>query len=121
MTRSSSAENPPVRLRATTRRDLDWVLAAEGHPENRPYVTQWTRQQHEAALDAPDIAHRIVEAGDTGGAVGYLILAGLAPPRHSVELLRMVVTEKGRGYGRATLRLVKRLVFEDARTRRLWL
>ena len=50
MTRSPAAPTPPVagrrvRLRRTAPADLGWVLAAEGHPENRPYVTQWTRQE----------------------------------------------------------------------------
>ncbi len=112
---------PPVRLRPTASGDLDWVLAAEADAENRPYVTQWTRRQHEETLDDADRAHFIVETVADGRAVGYAILAGLAPPRRSVELRRLVVTEKGRGYGRAALRLVKRLVLEDPRTRRLWL
>jgi len=111
----------PVRLRPTTSGDLDWVLAAEGDAENRPYVTQWTRRQHQETLDDADRSHCIVESLEDGRAVGYVIVAGLAPPCHDVELRRIVVTEKGRGFGRAALRLVKRLVLDDARTRRLWL
>ncbi len=110
-----------VRLRRTTPGALDWVLAAEGHPDNRPYVTQWTRRQHEEAMDHPDRSHLIVETVEDGRAVGYVILAGLEAPRQGVELRRIVVTEKGRGHGRDALRLVKRLALVDLRTRRLWL
>jgi RimJ/RimL family protein N-acetyltransferase len=110
-----------VRLRPTTPADLDWVFAAERHPDNAPFVTQWTRQQHAATLDHPDTRHLIVETIADGRAVGYVILAGLSDPRQGVELRRIVVTDKGRGYGRDTLRRIKTMALDDLRTRRLWL
>lgn len=110
-----------VRLRPTTPADLDWVLAAEGHPDNATFVTQWTRRQHATTLDHPDTRHFIVEAVGSGRAVGYVILAGLSDPRSGIELRRIVVTDKGRGYGRDTLRMIKTIALGDWRTRRLWL
>ena len=110
-----------VRLRRTESADLDWVLAAEAGPENRPYVTQWTRREHESALDHPDTSHRIVETVADARAVGYVILAGLSSAGQAVELRRIVITDKGRGYGRETLRLIKTIALDELRTRRLWL
>jgi diamine N-acetyltransferase len=110
-----------VRLRRTESADLDWVLAAEAAPENRPYVTQWTRREHESALDHPDTSHRIVETVADARAVGYVILAGLSSAGRAVELRRIVITDKGRGYGRETLRLIKTIALDELRTRRLWL
>ena len=110
-----------IRLRPTTPADLDWVLMAEGDPDNRPYVTQWTRKQHEETLEHPDTQHLIVESAAGGRPVGYVILAGLARPRDGVELRRIVVTDKGKGYGRATLRRVKTMALNELHTRRLWL
>ena len=110
-----------VRLRRTAPADLGWVLAAEGDPVNRPFVTQWTRQEHEDTLDHPDTRHLIVETVADGCAVGYVILAGLAAAGQGVELRRIVITDKGRGYGRETLRLIKKMALDDLRTRRLWL
>jgi len=126
MTRPPAVPNLPtagrgVRVRRTVSADLDWVLAAESHPENRPFVTQWTRQGHEETLDHPDTRHLIVESVTDGRAVGYVILAGLAAAGQGVELRRIVITDKGRGYGRETLRLIKMMALEDLRTRRLWL
>lgn len=110
-----------VRLRRTESADLDWVLAAEGDPENRPYVTQWSRREHESALDHPDTSHRIVETVADVRSVGYVILAGLSSPGEAVELRRIVITDKGRGYGHETLRLIKTIALDELRTRRLWL
>lgn len=53
--------------------------------------------------------------------IGYLILRGLDTPDRCVELKRINVAERGRGLGRETLRLLKKLVFEDLRAHRLWL
>ena len=110
-----------IRLRPTTPDDLDWVLDAEAHRENAPFVTQWTRAQHAAALDHPDMRHLVVETVPDGRAVGYVILAGLAGARDGAELRRIVVTDKGRGYGRETLRLIKTMAFRDLGAPRLWL
>ena len=110
-----------VRLRPTTPADLDWVVAAEGHPENAPFVTQWTRGQHAVALDNPDSRHLVIESVPDGRAVGFVILAGLAGARGGIELRRIVVTDKGRGYGREALRLVKTMAFREPGAHRLWL
>jgi len=110
-----------VRLRPTAPADLDWVLEAEAHPENAPFVTQWTRGEHAAALEHPEMRHLVIETVPDGRAVGYVILAGLAAPRHGIEVRRIVVTDKGRGYGRETLRLIKTMALRDLGASRLWL
>lgn len=96
-----------VTLRPTTETDLEFVLRAESAPENGRFVVGWSRQRHVSAFGDKDIAHCIVET--KGCSVGYLILAGLANPDASIELRRLVIVDKGRGYGRAVVRLVKDL------------
>ncbi len=39
----------------------------------------------------------------------------------SIEFMRIVVTDKGKGYGRATVSTVKRHAFDDLSAHRLWL
>ena len=110
-----------IRLRRTAEGDLDFVVAAEGALENRRFVGQWTREEHGAALSNPDLAHFVVESVDEGRAVGYVIMAGLRDANRSVEFQRVVITEKGKGYGREVLRAVKRMAFEELKAHRLWL
>ena len=110
-----------VRLRRTREDDLDFVLDAEHREENRAFIVPWPRERHAAALRAEDLAHLVAAGAADGGRVGYVILAGLAGTGLSVELRRIVITEKGRGYGRAAARLVKRLAFEELGAHRLWL
>ncbi len=111
----------PVVLRPTAERDLDFVLRAEGNEEDRPYIGRWPRERHLAAVAREDEEHLILERGGDRSPVGYAILAGLADPGKSVCLKRLMVAEKGRGYGRAALRLLKERAFGGLGAHRLWL
>jgi diamine N-acetyltransferase len=108
-----------VSVRPSTPDDLAFVLAAERSPDNAPFVLQWTREQHAAAMSDPSYAHWIVE--QAGRPAGYLILMDLFGPHESVQFRRLVVQDKGRGIGRAAVRLVKAAAFERFGAHRLWL
>ncbi len=109
----------PLSLRATRPDDLSFVTAAEQHPDNRPYVTPYTAAEHSALLVDPRFRHFICHTDESR--VGFLLLAGLGSPNRSIEFRRLVITEKGRGYGRAAVRLVKELAFSSLAAHRLWL
>jgi diamine N-acetyltransferase len=110
-----------VRLRPTMSSDIEFVLSLEQDPVNLPFITPWERTQHEAAIRFPDFRHFIVEGGEQYEAVGFVILIGCKSRNRSLELKRMVVQAKGAGYGRAALREVKKIAFDDLNAHRLWL
>lgn len=101
--------------------DLEFVLSLEHDPENLPYITPWERIQHEAAIRFPDFRHFVIETGPQLEAGGFLILIGCRNQHQSIELKRMVVRDKNQGYGRAALRVVKKIAFDDLGAHRLWL
>lgn len=127
MTAASLADSPPesmparVRLRPTMQSDLEFVLSIEHDDVNLPYITPWERTQHEAAIRFPDFRHFIIEGGADLDAVGFAILIGCRSRHLSLELKRMVVQAKGRGYGRGALRVIKKIAFDELRAHRLWL
>jgi diamine N-acetyltransferase len=110
-----------LRLRPTLLSDLDFVVAIEQDAVNLPFITPWERPQHEGAVRIPDFRHFIVEAGASGSRDGFVILQGCRNPHRSVELKRLVLQPKGRGIGRACVRLLKRMAFRDLRAHRFWL
>ncbi len=112
---------PPLRLRPTMTSDLAFVLAIERDPANLPFITPWDATQHEAALRFPDLRHFIVDAGPGDERAGFAILQGCRNPHGSVELKRLVLQPKGRGLGRACVRLLKRMAFDELRAHRFWL
>ena len=110
-----------IRLRRTSEGDLEFVLAAEGAEDNRRFFGQWARAQHREALSDSDLIHFIVESVDDDRPVGYVIMAGLLDANRSLEFRRVVITEKGKGYGREVLQVVKKMAFEELKAHRLWL
>jgi len=111
-------ENGNIRLCLTEKADIPSVLEAENAPENAEFVGQWPAEQHESALTDPDTLHLIVRDA-TGQSVGYVILERLADPNDRIHLKRIVITQKGRGYGTQTLSLIKKWCFEVKRVHRL--
>ncbi|MCF2150549.1 GNAT family N-acetyltransferase [Desmonostoc muscorum LEGE 12446] len=110
--------NSNLCLYKTEEADLDYILGAETDDENRQYIIPWSREQHLQAIVNPDIAHLIVK-NETR--VGYVILAGLLDSNQSIEFRRIVITEKGKGYGKVTVQMIKQLAFETYKAHRLWL
>lgn len=119
--RASSNDPGQLFLRHTRPDDLDRVLALERDTENAPYIRQWPRKQHQSALDDPNTAHQIVEIMAEKHMIGYVILIGCEDPDRSLQLKRIVIADKGRGYGRQAIRLVKAYGFDKVRCHRLWL
>src|SRR4051812_20506970 len=110
-----------VRLRPTMSSDLEFVVSLEQAPENLKFITPWERTQHEAAIRFPDFRHFIVEGGDELSSVGFVILIGCRNPNRALELKRMVIQAKGAGFGRAALRMAKKIAFDDLGAHRFWL
>jgi len=53
--------------------------------------------------------------------IGHIILFGLNNKDKSLEFKRITINQKGFGYGREALKLLKQLCFEDLKYHRLWL
>jgi RimJ/RimL family protein N-acetyltransferase len=118
MTSTLLARGERVSLRPTTDDDLSFVLSAEGQTD---LVRHWSRERHREAMAAPSEAHWVVRTTLHARRVGYVILTGLGTPDRSVALQRIVIHEPGRGFGRDSLRLIKRLAFGPLGAHRLWL
>ncbi|MEA5471588.1 GNAT family protein [Spirulina sp. 06S082] len=110
-----------IELRETRVKDLDFVLTVEGDRENRPYIYQWSREQHQAAFTNVDIFHGIIEAIANKKLLGYFILEGLQSPDRCLSLRRIAIAQKGQGYGREALQLLKKLAFENYNAHRFCL
>ncbi len=110
-----------VRLRPTMSSDLEYVVSLERDADNLAFIAPWERTQHDAAIRFPDFRHFIVEGGEGLHPVGFLILIGCRSHDQSLELKRMVIQAKGSGFGRAALRVAKKVAFDDLGAHRLWL
>ncbi len=109
-----------IRLRRASEEDIEYIYSTEHSEENIKYVIAGTADWHRKALQNSDMIHFIAEAED-GKNIGLVILAGLEDPDDCLELMRLIVDEKGKGYGRKLLKEIKRFAFEECKAHRLWL
>ncbi|MCL6625714.1 MAG: GNAT family N-acetyltransferase [Alicyclobacillus shizuokensis] len=110
-----------ITIRNTKPQDLDFVLRLESDEDNARFIIPWSRAEHERVLADADMAHLVIETTDDHGRIGYMILAGVQNENRSVELVRIVIAEKGFGYGSEAIRLVQRWAFMELGAHRLWL
>ncbi|MGE5677979.1 MAG: GNAT family N-acetyltransferase [Pseudomonadota bacterium] len=98
---------------------LDFISGIER--ANNDFVFVWPRERHIEAMDRPDEMHVSIIGATTRELLGYLILAGIGGEDRALEFRRMVIAEKGKGYGRTSTRFVKEYCFGVLKYHRLWL
>lgn len=108
-----------VRFQSSTEADIPFICELENDPGNSSFIIPWDADRHAAALQNEDVLHSVVLLDDAPA--GFLILAGLKNPNKSIEFMRVVIREKGRGLGRKVVRAVKALCFDQLNAHRLWL
>ena len=113
-------ENENIQMVYTQPQDVPFVDQAETDPENAQYLGRWPFEQHVSSLEDPDVIHLIVRDMSRKN-VGYVIIRGLVNQGSNIELFRIVITDKGFGYGKSVISLVKKWCFEVRRAHRLWL
>lgn len=109
-----------ISLRRTKLDDLDYVTATEQDPESKDFITVWSREQHEAAMHNNDFLHLIIEDSKQNR-MGYVILHGLLNPSSCYEILRINLSVRDKGYGKKTLNLLKKYLFNHLNAHRVWL
>jgi len=104
-------------IRDTTESDLETIVRLEQDPETAPFILPGTLAQHRADLIRPDLRYLTVCKVDDGRILGFLILI---LENNCLGLKRMVIGPKGRGYGRAALDVVEKMVRRQ-NVDRIWL
>lgn len=100
--------------------DFSTIIEWENNPQNKNFIFQYSATEHQEVINDNDQLH-LKTIDNQGVMVGFIILRGLQNSNLSVELKRIVINEKGKNYGKITLRLLQYLVFEKLKKHRLWL
>ena len=93
---------------------------AEFEQMDSEYVCAYSSPRHRDLIIDKESMHLSIRRVVDKVLVGHVILIH-SDQSHSLEFRRLVVTDKGKGYGREALRLVKKLCFEELLVHRLWL
>lgn len=95
------------------------IVAMESHEDAAEFVTQFSAERHERDLRDPGIVYKSIY-DERRALIGFIILV-LDPDALSVEIRRIVVKPKGKGYGKRTMALIDSICREEIGRRRIWL
>lgn len=101
--------------------DLDWIVDLEKEDENKEFIIPWDKEFHTNWLNNPASTHLIILEKSTNEKVGYLMINGLTSHHKEIEWTRILITKKGKGYGKETLEMLKSWAFDDLKFHRAWL
>lgn len=110
-----------IEFRPTIEADIEKIIQVENDESNRRLIRQWTHQEHLAAIESSNIAHFAIQKISTKELVGHVILIGANNTDRCLEFRRIAIDQKGNGYGRSAVRLIKKYTFEQIKFHRLWL
>ncbi len=110
-----------IELRPTTDADLEFVLELENHPDNTPFIGQWSREEHLETIARPDREHWILVPDGGDERLGYLIAYDLGAQRCGVYVKRIVSVSKSGGVGRGALRRFAQHAFGELGAPYVWL
>lgn len=109
-----------LEIHKTQQKDIDIILSIEADKENALFITQNTYKEHLDLISNTDIEHLILKTKDDK-LIGFVILAGISDKNKSIEFRRIVIKEKGKGFGRLAIKKIKRYCFTKLKCHRLWL
>ncbi len=108
-----------IKITNTLLSNIDKIIEFEN--SNEHFVCIYPKEKHIELLKDKNCLHLSIVRKDSDKLVGYMILFGLSAKNKSLEIRRITINEKGFGYGREALKLIKQLCFEDLKYHRLWL
>ena len=109
-----------VRLRPSTRDDLDYITTLERRDDNREHIGQWSDWEHLSAIEGRNgRSHWIIERD--GERAGYLIAYDCRAHDCGFYVKRILVDRKDGGTGSAALRAFVERAFAQERVSCIWL
>ena len=108
-----------IRFINTIAKDIDSIIEFE--KSNKQFVHQYSKEKHMVLLNNGDCLHLSIKRLEDDKLIGHMILFGVCDQNKVLEFRRITINEKGLGYGRDTIRLLKHLCFERLGFHRLWL
>lgn len=100
--------------------DADFMQSVELDADNSPWVANWPLGYRIAKFGDIDFLQTVIEKTD-GTPIGLIIFRDMVNVKERLELKRIAITEKGKGYGKEALYLAKKLAFEVFGTKYLYL
>jgi len=108
-----------IRLTNSIKEEIDQIIEFE--KSNNNFVNHYEKEHHINLLEDKDCFHLSIRRLEDDKLVGHMILFGGESKDKVLEFRRLAINEKGSGFGREAVRLLKKLCFEELKYHRLWL
>jgi diamine N-acetyltransferase len=108
-----------ISLKRTLPEDIPRLMEFE--VDNNHYVSQYSSDKHHHLLNDQNCMHLSMVRNDNDRLVGLVLLFGVDSRDKVLEFRRIAIQEKGAGFGREAIRIIKRICFEELKFHRLWL
>lgn len=100
--------------------DADFMQSVELDEDNSPWVANWPLGWRIAKFGDEDFLQTIIERED-GIPIGFIIFCDMRAIEEQMQLKRIAIIDKGKGYGKEALLLAQKLAFEVFGTKYLYL
>lgn len=108
-----------VRLEFTRPDNIKKIIQIES--ENSDFIGQYDYDRHKKVIDIDDEIHFSIFDNADNNLIGHIILAGLKNGNDSIEFRRIVISKKGKGFGKESVELIKKYCFTELKAHRIWL
>ncbi len=109
-----------ILIRKASMADADFMYSVERDAENTLWVGSWPLGWRIAKFGDKEFLQTIIEKVD-GTPIGLMIFCDMGYPKTKLQLKRIAIMEKGKGYGKEALFLAQKLAFEIFGTKYLYL
>lgn len=108
-----------MQIHKTLKSDIPKVISMENDIENSQFIFPNSKEEHIDLIDDDNIEHLLLSKNNK--TIGFVILVGLKNKNRNIEFRRIVIKEKGKGYGRMAIQKLKQHSFEKLNCHRFWL
>lgn len=109
-----------IKFHKTASKDITDIVLMEGDKDNTEFIFPNSNAEHLNLICDTNIEHLTLKLGNKK-IIGFAILAGIENNNKSIEFRRIVINEKGKGFGRMAIKELKKYCFEKLNCHRLWL
>ena len=100
--------------------DINFIIDLEKHPDNRNFVWTGTHEEHLAEINDSEHLLLLFRENESKTPVGYS-LSRIDFKSEVYELRRIVIADKGKGYGCEAMAAHLKYAFEELKVNRFWL
>ena len=100
--------------------EINTIIELESHKDNRDYLWIGTYEEHQAEIVDKNHMLLVFKRKEDLEIIGYALIR-LDQKSDVFELRRIAISEKGKGYGKETMRALFKYAFEEKNTNRFWL